>query len=102
MKKSNKGIFILLIPIMVLCVIVTGYGININKKLNELKNASAVVIHDVPTTKEDEIIKMTVYVTPSGKKYHLDGCDYLNEKSIKTSLEQAIKSGFDPCSKCQP
>lgn len=41
-----------------------------------------------------------VYVTKTGKKYHVAGCSYL-KSSRAISLEEAIRS-YSPCSRCNP
>ncbi|KAF5034576.1 hypothetical protein DSECCO2_594680 [anaerobic digester metagenome] len=46
--------------------------------------------------------RATVYVTPSGTKYHEKGCQYLNEGGIPISLKEAKSGGYSPCSKCDP
>ncbi len=44
-----------------------------------------------------------VYRTASGKKYHTMTCSQLNGKdSIEITLEEAVKAGLEPCSKCNP
>lgn len=43
----------------------------------------------------------TVYVTNTGSKYHLDGCQYLKQSKIPLPLSQARLS-YEPCSKCNP
>lgn len=44
-----------------------------------------------------------VYRTGSGKKYHTMTCSQLNGKeSIELTLEEAVKAGLEPCSKCNP
>jgi len=45
---------------------------------------------------------VTVYVTKSGKKYHVDGCSFLRKSKIPMSLEEAKKEGYTPCEKCNP
>lgn len=42
-----------------------------------------------------------VYVTRTGSKYHRGSCSYL-KSSIEKTLEQAIKAGYSPCSRCKP
>lgn len=42
----------------------------------------------------------TVYITPSGSKYHAKYCDYVNGNAIEISLEQAEAQGYTDCSKC--
>jgi len=43
-----------------------------------------------------------VYITKTGKKYHRDGCTSLSRSKIPIKLEDAIKRGYAPCSKCNP
>ncbi len=43
-----------------------------------------------------------VYITASGKKYHLAGCRHLAKSSIETTLERAKAEGYGPCSVCKP
>ena len=52
---------------------------------------------DEPETKE-----ITVYVTKTGEKYHRDGCQYLRKSQIPISLDNAVDTGYGPCSKCDP
>lgn len=44
----------------------------------------------------------TVYVTKTGEKYHTSGCQYLRKSKISISLQDAVSSGYEPCSKCNP
>jgi len=44
----------------------------------------------------------TVYITRTGKKYHLAGCRYLAKSMIPISLEEAKQRGYGPCSVCGP
>jgi micrococcal nuclease len=43
-----------------------------------------------------------VYVTSSGKKYHRETCSSLRRSKIALSLEEAVRSGYTPCSVCRP
>lgn len=42
-----------------------------------------------------------VYVTRTGKKYHVDGCRSLSKSKIPISLAEA-KQKYSPCSRCNP
>ena len=42
-----------------------------------------------------------VYITRTGKKYHLDGCISLSKSKIPISLVDA-KQKYSPCSRCNP
>ena len=42
-----------------------------------------------------------VYVTRTGKKYHLEGCRSLSKSKIPISLAEA-KQQYSPCSRCNP
>ena len=44
----------------------------------------------------------TVYITDKGKKYHRDGCRYLNKSKHPISLAQAKANGYEPCQTCNP
>jgi len=43
-----------------------------------------------------------VYITRTGAKYHRGNCSYLSKSKIEISLGDAVKRGFDPCSRCKP
>ena len=45
---------------------------------------------------------VTVYITRTGKKYHRDGCRYLSQSKIKTTLKEAKPNGYTPCKVCHP
>ena len=96
--KSEKFIYII-IAIAFLGAFLAVYK-KTEQKLDILRQAEPVVIHDVATEKNEE--ERTVYVTPSGKKYHLDGCDYLNDNMLAVSESDAVTAGFEACAYCQP
>jgi micrococcal nuclease len=45
---------------------------------------------------------LAVYVTNSGEKYHRENCSSLRRSKIALPLEDAVKSGYGPCSICKP
>jgi hypothetical protein len=45
--------------------------------------------------------KVVVYITRTGEKYHNDGCRYLRQSRIQTTLAEAAKR-YGPCSVCKP
>jgi len=46
--------------------------------------------------------EIIVYITKTGSKYHVAGCQYLKSSMISTSLESALVQGYTPCSVCKP
>jgi endonuclease/exonuclease/phosphatase family metal-dependent hydrolase len=44
----------------------------------------------------------TVYITETGTKYHLAGCQYLSKSKIPITLREACAKGYSPCSVCDP
>jgi methylphosphotriester-DNA--protein-cysteine methyltransferase len=46
----------------------------------------------------------TVYVTKTGKKYHLETCPNLKHSKVKMpiKLKDAVKAGYAPCKVCHP
>ncbi len=96
--KSERFLYIV-IAVAFIGAFITVY-LKTEQKLDALRDAVPVVIHDVATEKAEE--DRAVYVTPSGKKYHLDGCDYLSEKRMAISFKDAVNAGYEPCAYCQP
>ena len=45
---------------------------------------------------------MVVYITKSGKCYHRWGCHHLRKGGMQTTLRDAKKNGYTPCSSCKP
>lgn len=44
-----------------------------------------------------------VYVTPSGKKFHRENCQYIKKsETVSMTIEEARAAGYDPCAVCQP
>ncbi len=103
MKKkfsAEKTIYISLISLF--CVISIVLSFKIYVKVEKLSSVTPVVIHDITTTSIEERGNKKAFVTPSGKKYHLNGCAYLSENKIPITIDEALKSGYESCSKCQP
>ena len=44
----------------------------------------------------------TVYITKTGTKYHLYGCDSLSKSCISIPRAEAIAKGYTPCKVCKP
>jgi len=45
---------------------------------------------------------ITVYITKTGKKYHLGSCSSLSQSKISITLNNACDRGYTPCSRCNP
>jgi micrococcal nuclease len=45
---------------------------------------------------------LTVYVTNSGQRYHREWCSSLRRSRIPLTLGEAVRSGYGPCSLCNP
>ena len=39
---------------------------------------------------QEDPATITVYITPTGEKYHRDGCRYLRRSKIRISLKDAV------------
>ena len=83
-----------------------------NKALNEksLEIILPISIFMTPVTEEIEKAaqqqdeNLTIYITSSGKKYHLKDCQYISNKKniIHMPLNEAKKIGMRPCKICNP
>lgn len=56
----------------------------------------------VTDTDPDDDDEITVYITKTGEKYHLEECRYLSKSMIPISLNEAKSRGYTPCSVCNP
>lgn len=51
---------------------------------------------------ESETVSDTVYVTPSGTKFHKQGCRYIKNKNVKEYSRTDAANKYSPCSVCEP
>jgi competence protein ComEC len=70
-----------------------------NTTSNPAPGTSESVAPEKPADSNGDVI---VYITKTGTKYHIDGCQYLSNSKIPISLSDAIDEGYAPCSKCNP
>lgn len=73
-------------------------------KNNNVSENSNIIESEVELESQivNDDISVVVYITKTGKKYHSDWCRYLSKSKIETTLENAMNSGYTPCSKCGP
>lgn len=59
---------------------------------------------EVPSVRTDTVFakEKVVYVTKTGKRYHLSNCHHLRSSKIKLSLSRAKQLGYLPCKHCKP
>ena len=79
-------------------------GIQIGKSISQDAAPESAAVAVVAATQQTESDKSDdyVYVTPSGKKYHKQGCWTLSKsKNIKQlTIEEAESRRYAPCSVC--
>ena len=73
-------------------------GVRLATMLNRMFPAD-VPVTDLPVQPVEEVL--TVYVTPSGSKYHAAGCRYLKGRHSPVALDE-VGAGKGPCSVCNP
>lgn len=59
---------------------------------------SASQTNDYPENTQNSM----VYITDTGKKYHLKNCRFLKDSASEISLEDAKTGGYKPCKSCNP
>jgi hypothetical protein len=57
------------------------------------------LLKTVPPSPEETTL---VYVTRSGKKYHLKDCRYVRKSRLTLTLKEAKEKGYEPCKVCHP
>ena len=79
-------------------------GIQIGKSISQDAAPESAAVAVVATTQQtnNDTSGKYVYVTPSGKKYHKQGCWTLSKsKNLKKlTLEEAESKRYEPCSVC--
>ena len=72
---------------------------NINSESNSLIPSQSSQIEDTQIIENETTI---VYVTHTGKKYHLSGCQYIKDKNnlIEISIDEAEAAWYEPCKVC--
>ncbi len=73
-------------------------GVRLATMLNRMFPGNTPV-SDLPVQPVEEPV--TVYVTPSGSKYHAAGCRYLKGRHSPVALDE-VGAGKGPCSVCNP
>ena len=82
-------------------------------KTNELKNISesgetktneVEVKNENETVSENQIndIEKIVYISKTGKKYHLENCRTLRGEKEVIDVNEAMKNGYEACKICNP
>ena len=100
MKKKLIVIILSIALIAVFVVIIgQGYGNNEENVFIKSQSKSASVIE---CKNQENNTEVTVYITKTGKKYHLGNCRYLKKSKIKISLKEACERGYTPCKVCKP
>jgi hypothetical protein len=65
-------------------------------------SAPAAPFQSKPKHKKVQVKDYIVYVTRTGAKYHLDGCQYLRRSQYEMSKREAVNQGYTACSRCNP
>lgn len=100
-----KSAFLGLITLSIISIFSAMYLIN---KDTKTENSTETQSNNTPSIEEftqentKDLKDITVYVTSAGKKYHLSDCRYIKNKTNihEFSLDDAKKTGYQPCSIC--
>lgn len=58
---------------------------------------------EIKTERTNQSAKdLTVYITKTGKKYHMEECNLLRESKTPVELSKAKEKGYEPCKTCKP
>lgn len=105
--KNNNNKFIILCIAIPIILFFTTIGIGFHKNNNkDLHDNNAIIVQAQKNSSIDYLenaentISETVYVTPTGKKYHKKDCYHIQDCDIKElSLAEAQKK-YTPCKTC--
>lgn len=85
--------------IVIICVCVLPLP---SKDIDTPTEAYENIEQSTPEQNTNPDSQTTVYITSSGKKFHLPFCRYIKNKTgiIECSMSEAIKEGYTPCKIC--
>lgn len=103
-KKGKFKIFPIILTVLVIGAIVIFNKPKIFQDI--LKNfgiKNSLTTEEAKPSSSEAVSKDAfVYVSSSGKKYHLESCRTLKESKNKISLDKAISEGYEACQVCKP
>lgn len=67
---------------------------------NSLPSQQAATRHEPAAQSQQN--ELTVYITNTGKRYHVSTCRHLQSSKHAISLSDAKRRGYTPCKVCQP
>ena len=69
----------------------------------DVETATRMKAGDAPkTAKPTKSSEKTVYITPTGKKYHTKNCQHLRKNVTAVKISEAKRRGLTACSDCNP
>ena len=74
-------------------------------KSDEIKsneNAKVETVNETASENKINEIEKIVYISKTGKKYHLENCRTLRGEKEAIDLNEAIKNGYEACKICNP
>ena len=72
------------------------------KETSRSVSAGGTTSSAASTSSSSDSNSVTVYVTNTGSKYHMAGCQYLRQSQHARTLSQAKSEGYTACSRCHP
>lgn len=70
------------------------------EKLNE--NTEEKTDNEITDENEINDIEKVVYISKTGKKYHLENCRTLRTEKEAIDLDEAVKTRYEACKVCNP
>jgi len=103
--KKTFSLYNILAIAFVIISLILAFCYNTNKSVPVAVSVTPIISE--PETKPKayavtDNISSTVYVTPSGKKFHKEGCRYIKNKKLTEYTRNEALEKYDPCSVCNP
>lgn len=100
-KKKTININVITVVLIIFFSVLGGYiGYNVYPNIHP--NIRPNIPSFVYPTYEEQKQEKTVYVTPSGKKYHKVDCIYTKDKDCIGLSRSEAEKGYSPCRVCKP
>lgn len=100
--KKIKGIVLFLLIFFIVWSFTTVKSSNINEYEQKKQEAINIIASTNPIEEKNKTDELYVFITKDSSKFHLAGCDYLDGRPIKVTLEWAESNGYGSCPHCNP
>ena len=109
-RISYQAVIFLPLIVFLLCVCLYLYNLSSEREKQLTSGSSISLSSNISQTEQESdnsdpgipASGITVFITPSGTKFHRADCEYVGEGALQIDSNEALLNGYLPCSICDP